>query len=173
MKRWSILLLTGLSACTVGGVDLDQTNAAYGMGGNYRLTITAAAECNVTVTTYEFDVVTVVGSSHKDALVGTLPNNDRRIHMVFCGNCQGDPATVYASLDTDGPPLGQAPLPSGRKLRAQGLLTGRSEGGQGGRTEVPSGEFSGTVEVSLTKDVDTDSLGSCQSDFHSWSLRAR
>jgi hypothetical protein len=172
MKRWSILLLTGLSGCTVGGIDFTQPTSARDMAGNYHFTIQAAGECDLPVKQYEFDVVGVLGSTHKDTLVVTLPGGDRRVHMVFCGNCQADPETIYANLDTDGPPTGQAPLPGGRKLLAQGLLTGRVSA-QGGRTEVQNGFLSGTVEVSLTEDEETDTLGSCQSDLHTWSLRAR
>lgn len=173
MKRWSILLLTGFSACTVGGIDFTQPTQAREMAGNYHLTLQAAGECDLPVKTYEFDVVGVLGSTQKDTLVMTLAGGDRRVHLVFCGNCQADPATIYANLDTDGPPTGQAPLPAGRKLSAQGLLTGRVSAGQGGRTEVQNGFLSGTIEVSLATDEENDTLGSCQSDLHTWSLRAR
>lgn len=173
MKRWSILFLTGLSACNVGGVDFTKPTQALEMAGNYHLTIQAAAECDLPVKTYEFDLVGVLGSSQRDTLVMTLAGGDRRVHLVFCGSCQADPATIFADLDTDGPPLGQAPLPAGRKLSALASLTGRVSTGQGGRTEVPDGVLEGTLEVGLATDRQNGSLGSCRSDVHSFSLRAR
>jgi hypothetical protein len=47
------------------------------------------------------------------------------------------------------------------------------QAGAGGRPEVVDGSADGTLAISRATDADTDTLGECQSDVHSWSLRPR
>ncbi len=168
-----VLLLTGLSACVVGGVDFTQPTAARDLTGNYVLSIQAAERCDLPVTRYEWNVVGTPGTNQGNTLVMTLPGGDRRVHLVFCGSCQADPANVLGELDTDGPPPGDAPLPGDLKLLAQLTLTGRVEVGAMGRGEVTNGEGDGTLALSRASDEESDTLGFCQSDASSWSLRPR
>jgi hypothetical protein len=171
MKRGlSVLLLTGLSGCSVGGVDFTQPTAALGLTGNYQLSVVVAQSCDLPVTRFEWNVVGTQGTGFSNTLVITLPGDDRRIHLVFCGSCQADPAEVLGELDTDGPPLGDAPVPDGLKLLAQLTLTGRVEGGASGRGEVREGVAEGTLELSRVDEEESDTLGVCSSSVHSWSL---
>ena len=171
--RLSVLLLAGFSACVAGGVDFTQPTAALGLTGNYVLSVQTAEICDLPVSRYEWDVVGIRGTNNSNTVVMTLPGGDRRIHLVFCGSCQADPTNVLGDLDTDGPPAGDAPLPGGLKLLAQLTLEGRVQAGAGGRGEVIDGPADGTLAVSRTTDEETDTLGACQSDVHSWSLRPR
>jgi hypothetical protein len=171
--RLSVLLLTALSGCTVGGVDFTEPTAALGLTGNYVLSIQAAQVCDLPVDRYEWNVVGTRGNNLSNALEMTLPVDDRRVHLVFCGSCQADPALILGELDTAGPPSGEAPLPGGLKLLAQLTLSGRVTAGAGGRGEVIDGTCDGSLAVSRATDEDPDALGLCQSDVHSWSLRPR
>lgn len=174
MKRaLSVLLLTGFASCTVGGVDVTQPTAALTLTGNYRLAVTAAERCDLSVTHYEWDLVATQGTTRSDTAVMTLAGGDRRVHLVFCGSCQADPQNVLGDLDTEGPPKGDAPVPGGFKLRAQLTLTGRVEVGADGRGTVPSGVAEGSLELSREEDEDSDALGSCLSDINSFSLSPR
>ena len=172
-RRLGVLLLAGFSACTVGGVDFTQPTAARGLTGNYVLSIQAAESCALPVSRYEWNVVGTLGANKSNTLLMTLPGDDRRIHLVFCGSCQANPADILGDLDTDGPPTGEAPLPGGLKLLAQVTLSGRVTVGASGRGEVTNGVGDGTLAVSRATDTETDTLGLCQSDVHSWSLRPR
>lgn len=171
--RLSVLFLLGFAGCTVGGVDFTQPTAALGFTGNYVLTLQNAEVCDLPASRFEWDVVGTVGPNTANALVMTLPGGDRRIHLVFCGSCQADPSQVLGSLDTAGPPSGEAPLPGGLKLLAELTLTGAVQAGAGGRAEVIDGPADGTLALSRTADEEKDTLGECQSDVHSWSLRPR
>jgi hypothetical protein len=173
MKPALFVLLLGFSGCVVGGVDFTQPSAALGFTGNYVLSITNAEICDLPVSRYEYDVVGTRGPNQGNAVVMTLPGGDRRIHVVFCGTCQADPAMVLADLDTNGPPRGDAPLPGGMRLLAQLVLTGRVQAGAGGRPEVVDAPAEGSLAISLTTDEESDALGACQSSGHSWSLRPR
>lgn len=174
MKRGlSVLLLTGLSACVAGGIDFTKPSAALDLTGDYHLAIQAASSCDLSVTRYEWDVVARRGSGTGNAVVMTLPGDDRRIHLVFCSTCQANPAEVLGDLDTDGPPTGDAPLPGGFKLLADMTLTGRVSSGAGGRGEVTSGVGEGTLALSRVTDEESDALGFCLSDANSWSLTPR
>ena len=168
-----VLVLLGLCGCTVGGVDFTQPSAALGFTGNYVLTIQNAEICDLPVSRYEWNVVGAPGPNNANAVVLTLPDNDRRIHLTFCGNCQADPGEVLGSLDTGGPPSGEAPLPGGLRLLAELTLSGTVQPGAGGRGEIVDAPADGTLAISRTTDVETDALGVCQSDVHSWSLRPR
>ena len=171
--RLSVLLLTGFSACVAGGVDFTQPTAALGLTGNYVLSIQAAQICDLPVSRYEWNVVGVLGATKSNALVMTLPGGDRRIHLVFCGSCQANPADILGDLDTDGPPAGDAPLPGDLKLLAHVTVTGRVEVGANGRSQVANGTCDGTLGLSRATDEETDTLGVCQSTVHSCSLRPR
>ena len=171
--RLSVLLLTGFSACVAGGVDFTQPTAARGLTGNYVLSIQTAEICDLPVSRYEWDVVGTPGTNASNTVVMTLPGGDRRIHLVFCGSCQANPADVLGDLDTDGPPAGDAPLPGELKLLAQLTLEGRVEAGASGRGEVTNGVADGSLAVSRATDEESDTLGVCHSDVHSWSLRPR
>lgn len=171
--RLAVFLLAGFSACTIGGVDFTQPSAALGLTGNYVLSIQTAEACDLPVSRYQWDVVGVAGPTANNAVVMTLPGGDRRIHLVFCGSCQADPGEVLGDLDTDGPPRGDAPLPGGLKLLAQLTLTGRVEAGPGGRPQVIDEPADGSLALSRATDEEIDTLGACQSDVHSWSLRPR
>ncbi|HET7293921.1 MAG TPA: hypothetical protein VFM88_15960 [Vicinamibacteria bacterium] len=168
-----VLVAVGLSACTVGGVDFTKPSAAYSLTGNYVLSLVAAADCDLPVTSFEWPVVGTAGPGYNDALVMTLPDGDRRVHLVFCGSCQADPDLVLGELDTDGPPEGDAPVPGGLKLLADLTLTGRVEADGSGRGGVSSGVAEGTLALSRESDAEADALGSCLSDVASWSLRPR
>jgi len=165
----SVLLLAGFSSCSVGGTDFTQPTAALGLTGNYLLSVVVAQRCDLPVTRFEWNVVGTTGSNRANTLVMTLPGDDRRVHLVFCGSCQADPAEVLGELDTDGPPSGDAPVPVGLKLLAQLTLTGRVTGASG-RGAVTSGVADGTLELSRVGDEESDTLGSCASPVHSWSL---
>lgn len=171
--RWAVLLLTALSGCVVGGVDFTQPTAALGLTGNYVLSIQNAEICDLPVSRYEWNVVGTLGSDTSNTVVMTLPGGDRRIHLVFCGSCQANPVEILGELDTGGPPAGEAPLPGGLKLLAELTLTGRVVTGAGGRGEVIDGPADGTLALSRAADAESDTLGVCQSDVHSWSLRPR
>lgn len=175
MKRGLRVLLLGFGGCSVGGTDFTRPSAAYDLAGNYVLSIVAAQSCEpeLPVTRYEWDVVGSVGSSYGDTLVMTLPGDDRRIHLVFCGSCQADPRLVLGELDTDGPPVGDAPVPGGFKLLADLSLTGKVEVGASGRGAVTDGVADGTLALRRETDEESDALGSCLSDVNSWSLRPR
>lgn len=175
MKRRlaGVFLLIGFSGCVAGGIDFTQPSAAFGLTGNYVLTIQNAAICDLPVTRYEWDVVGTRGPNNANAVVMTLPGGDRRVHLIFCGSCQADPSQVLGDLDTGGPPTGEAPLPGGLKLLAELTLTGAVQAGAGGRGEVIDGPADGTLAISRSTDVENDTLGACQSDVHSWSLRPR
>lgn len=171
--RVGVVLLVGLCGCTVGGVDFTQPSSALGLTGNYVLTIQNAEVCDLPVSRYEWDVVGTPGPNNANAVVLTLPGGDRRIHLSFCGNCQADPGEVLGILDTGGPPSGEAPLPGGLRLLAELTLTGTVQAGTGGRGEVVDGPADGTLAISRETDEESDALGVCQSDVHSWSLRPR
>jgi len=171
--RLSVVLLMGFCGCVVGGVDFTQPSAALGLTGNYVLTIQNAESCDLPVSRYAWDVVGTRGTNASNAVVMTLPGGDRRIHLVFCGTCQANPAEILGDLDTGGPPPGEAPLPGGLKLLAELTLTGTVQAGAGGRGEVIDGPADGTLALSRSTDEESDSLGVCQSDVHSWSLRPR
>ena len=174
MKRGlSVLLLTGFSACVAGGVDFTKPSAAFDLTGNYVLSIQAAASCDLPVTRYEWEVVASLGTNRGQSVVLTLPRDDRRVHLVFCGTCQANPAEVLGDLDTDGPPAGDAPVPGGLKLLAGMTLTGKVEVGANGRGEVRNGVADGTLALSRKSDEKSDALGSCVSDASSWSLSPR
>ncbi len=174
MKRGlGVLLLGGFAACTVGGVDVTKPSAALDLAGEYVLAVTAGERCDLPVTHFEWNVVGILGSGPGNTLTMTLPGDDRRVHVVFCGTCQADPQNVLADLDTEGPPRGDAPVPGGMKLRAQLTLTGRVEVGGGGRGAVPNGVAEGSLELSREDDEDSDTLGVCLSDVNSFSLLPR
>jgi hypothetical protein len=59
------------------------------------------------------------------------------------------------------------------RLLAELTLEGRVQAGSGGRGEIVDGPADGTLAISRVTDAETDSLGACQSDVHSWSLRPR
>lgn len=173
MKRGlSVLLLTGFSACVAGGVDFTRASAAFDLTGNYVLSIQAAASCDLPVIRYEWDVVGALGPNTGNAVVMTLPGDDRRVHLVFCGSCQANPAEVLGALDSDGPPAGDAPVPGGFKLLVDITLTGKVEVGASGRGEVRGGVAEGILALSRETDEDSDALGSC-SEAGSWSLTPR
>lgn len=171
--RLVVLLLLGLCGCAVGGVDFTQPSSAFGLTGNYVLTIQNAEVCSLPVGRYQWDVVGTAGPSNANAVTMTLPGGDRRIHVTFCGNCEADPREVLGILDTGGPPAGEAPLPGGLRLLAELSLSGTVQAGAGGRGEIAEGTADGTLAISRETDEETDSLGVCQSDVHSWSLRPR
>ncbi len=174
MKRTAgVVLLLGFSGCVAGGVDFTQPSAALGLTGNYVLSVQTARGCDLSVSRYQWDVVGTRGPNASSAVVMTLPGGDRRIHVVFCGSCQADPGEILGDLDTSGPPVGEAPLPGGLKLLAELTLTGRVQAGAGGRGEIVDGPADGTLAISRSTDVESDALGVCQSDVHSWSLRPR
>lgn len=175
MKRRLVVpfLVVGFSGCVVGGVDFTEPSAALGLTGNYVLSVQTAEACELPVSRFEWDVVATRGATANNAVVMTLPGADRRIHLVFCGTCQADPQEVLAHLDTDGPPAGDAPLPGGLQLLAELTLTGRVQAGAGGRGEVVDAPAAGSLAIHRSTDVDSDTLGLCQSDVHSWSLRPR
>ncbi len=173
MQRLGVVLLLGLNGCAVGGVDFEQPSAVLGMTGNYVLTVQNAAICDLPATRFEWNVVGTAGPNHATAVVFTLPGGDRRVHVTFCGNCQADPGQVLGRLDTAGPPSGEAPLPGGLKLLAELSLSGTVQAGPSGRGEVIEGPAEGTLSLSRTDDEERDTLGECQSDVHSWSLRPR
>jgi len=172
-RRLSVLLPIGLAGCTVGGVDFTQPSKAFDLSGNYVLVVQAATVCDLPVTHYEWNVVAVAGTGAGNTAVVTLPGDDRRIHLVFCGTCQADPTDVLADLDTDGPPEGDAPLPDDLSLRADMTLTGKLEAGANGRGEVRNGVAEGTLSLRRKSDEDSDAVGSCLSDVSSWSLSPR
>ena len=174
MKRLSlVLLLAGFSGCSVGGVDFTEPSAALGLTGNYVLSVQTAQSCDLPLTRFEWNVVATRGADNSTAVVMTLPGGDRRVHVVFCGTCQADPSQVVGSLDTHGPPTGDAPLPGGLKLLAQLTLTGTVQAGAGGRAEVVDQPAEGSLSISRIEDEESDSLGVCLSPVHSWSLRPR
>jgi hypothetical protein len=173
MKRGlNVLLLAGFSSCSVGGTDFTRPTAALDLTGNYLLSVVVAQSCDLPVTRFEWNVVGATGTNGSNTLTMTLPGDDRRVHLVFCGSCQADPADVLGDLDTDGPPAGDAPVPDGLKLLAQLTLTGRVEA-RSGRGEVANGVADGTLELSRDGDEESDTLGSCASAVHSWSLSPR
>jgi hypothetical protein len=119
MKKPSLFLALVLgSGCSVGGVDFTRPSSALGLTGDYVLTVQNAEVCDLPVARYEWNLVGVAGSNSATAVVMTLPGNDRRVHVIFCGNCQADPGQVLGLLDTGGPPAGEAPLPGGLRLLA-------------------------------------------------------
>lgn len=174
MKRGpGVLLLTVLSGCSFGGVDFTKPSAAFDLTGAYTLAIQAAPECDLPVQRFEWPVEGVRGSGAGNALIMTLPGDDRRIHLVFCSTCEPDPQNVLGDLDTDGPPVGDAPVPGGLKLLANVSLSGRVTIAPGGRAQVDGGPAEGTLALSREEDEDKDTLGECLSEGNSWSLTPR
>jgi hypothetical protein len=171
--RLCVPFLLAFSGCVAGGVDFTQPSAVLGLTGNYVLSVQTARECELPVSRYEWDVVGTRGADNSTAVTLTLPGGDRRVHIVFCGSCQADPSQVLGDLDTGGPPAGDAPLPGGLKLLAQLTLTGTVQAGAGGRGEVIDQPADGALSISRIADVDSDALGVCLSNVHSWSLRPR
>jgi hypothetical protein len=168
-----VFLVIGFSACVAGGVDFTKPSAAFDLTGDYVLAVQTAERCELPVARFEWNVVGVRGTTAGGAVVMTLPGNDRRVHLVFCSTCQADPSEVLADLDTDGPPSGDAPVPGGLKLLADVTLTGKVESGASGRAEVRNGVAEGTLALSRETDEESDALGSCLSEFSSWSLTPR
>jgi hypothetical protein len=79
---------------------------------------------------------------------------------------------VVGGVERGGGQAGDAPVPDGLKLLAQLTLTGRVEA-RSGRGEVANGVADGTLELSRDSDEESDTLGSCASAVHSWSLSPR